>query len=79
MSNLEKYDEAFRDSLKLNGDIALDELEYRKIKLWDSIGHMTLISSLENAFDIEIETNDVINFSSYKKGKQILKKYGVEI
>lgn len=79
MSNLEKYDEAFRDSLELDGEVVLDELEYQKIKSWDSIGHMGLITALEDAFDIEMETDDIIDFSSYKKGKEILKKYGVEI
>lgn len=79
MSNLEKYDEAFRDSLELDGEVALEELEYQKIKSWDSIGHMGLITALEDAFDIEMETDDIIDFSSYKKGKEIFKKYGVEI
>lgn len=54
-------------------------LEYQSIREWDSVGHITLISELEDAFDIEIETEDVIDFSSYEKGKEILtNNYGIE-
>ena len=40
---------------------------------------MGLISALEDVFGISIETNDVIDFSSFNKGKEILKKYKVVI
>jgi len=55
----------------------LEGLSYKELKQWDSIGHMSLIAELEDAFDIEIETDDIIDFSSYEKGKEILAKYGV--
>ena len=35
---------------------------------------MTLMSGLEESFGITLETDDIIDFSSYKKGKEILKK-----
>ena len=57
----------------------LKDLEYNKIEQWDSIGHMTLISDLENEFKITFENDDIIDFSSYKKGKEILKKYNIII
>ena len=38
---------------------------------------MTLISDLEGKFKITFETDDVVDFSSYKKGKEILKKYNI--
>lgn len=78
MSNLEKYNRVFRNILNLT-DNKLPGLEYQSIIKWDSIGHMRLMSELENTFDIELETDDIIDFSSYDKGKEILKKYGVEI
>ena len=49
-------------------------LEYNQIPEWDSIGHMTLISGLEESFKITIDTDDIIDFSSYEKGKEILTK-----
>lgn len=54
-------------------------LEYMGIPAWDSIGHMSLVAALEEAFDIMMDTDDIIDFSSYKKGMEILsEKYGVE-
>ena len=51
------------------------DLKYESIDEWDSIGHMGLIAELEDAFDISIEMDDIIDFSSYEKGKEILTKY----
>ncbi len=78
MSNLEKYNEAFKSTLNVE-EKQLAGLTYQGIKEWDSIGHMSLISELEDAFDIEMETDDIVDFSGYEKGKEIMKKYGVEI
>lgn len=78
MTNLEKYNQAFMKSFELKED-ELEGLQYQQITAWDSVGHMGLIASLEDAFDIMMETDDIIDLSSYEKGKEILaKNYGVE-
>ena len=78
MTNLEKYNNSFIDALEISED-SLDGLVYQAIPQWDSVGHMGLIASLEDAFDIMMDTEDIIDFSSYEKGKEILKKYGIEL
>lgn len=78
MTNLEKYNQVFCDTLELTED-KLAGLKYQAVPLWDSVGHMTLVANLEDAFDIMMETDDIIDLSSYEKGKEILKKYEVEI
>ena len=78
MNNKEKYKDIFVNSLALKENFS-EELKYNDIQEWDSIGHMTLMSALEQAFSITLETDDIIDFSSFKKGKEILKKYKVEI
>ena len=77
MSNIEKYKSAFINSLSISKNVNLEKLEYQSITEWDSIGHMTLISELENVFNISIDTDDIVDFSSFKKGKVILKKYKI--
>ena len=77
-NNLKTYEQIFTETFSVNKD-ALEKLEYNQIEQWDSIGHMTLISELEDKFGISMETDDIIDFSSYKKGKEILKKYKVSI
>ena len=78
MNNTEKYKKTFIESLSIRSKISKEDLKYNDIQKWDSIGHMTLISGLEETFGITIETDDIVDFSSYKKGLDILKKYKVD-
>ena len=79
MTNLEKYKNAFVDGLEISIDVVNEKLEYQGIPQWDSVGHMGLIASLEEAFDIMMDTDDIIDFSSFSKGIEILKKYNVQM
>lgn len=72
MKNEEKYINSFVESFSVESKLINEDLEYNSIPEWDSIGHMSLISALEEAFSISIDTDDIIDFSSYKKGKEIL-------
>ena len=78
MDNLEKYNKAFMTAFEIEED-QLAGLQYQDIEAWDSVGHMQLIAELEDAFDIMMDTDDIIELSSYEKGKEILSKeeYGV--
>lgn len=79
MTNLEKYNSVFVENLQISED-KLVGLTYQSVELWDSVGHMTLVAALEDAFDIMMETDDIIDLSSYEKGIEILKeKYNVEL
>ncbi len=77
MNNQEKYDISFTEAFSIDKKKLEKNLEYNSIDEWDSMGHMTLISELEKNFNISIETDDVIDLSSYQKGKTILKKYKI--
>ena len=78
MTNLEKYEQAFCDSLEVTKD-QLAGLEYQQIPNWDSVGHMGLVAAIEDAFDIMMDTDDIIDLSSFEKGKEILAtNYGIE-
>ena len=78
MNNLTIYKKAFVDTFEIKESI-LDKLKYNEIDEWDSIGHMNLISALEENFKITFETDDIVDFSSFKKGKEILSKYKIII
>lgn len=78
MTNREKYIEAFVENLDVTAEEA-PSLEYQAIPTWDSVGHMGLIAGIEDAFDIEMETDDIVEFGSFAKGIEILKKYDVVI
>ena len=78
MTNLEKYTNAFVESFEISED-ETKGLKYQDIKAWDSVGHMGLVANLEDAFDIMMETDDIIDLSSFEKGKEILsEKYDID-
>ena len=77
MSNKNKYQDIFIKSLSINSNKFNENMKYNEIPEWDSIGHMTLMSGLEEGFTITMDTDDIVAFSSFKKGKEILKKYKI--
>ena len=78
MTNREKYDNAFIESLDVEKH-QLIGLQYQGVPNWDSVGHMGLISEIEDAFDIQFETDDIVDFNSYEKGIELLTKYDVVV
>ena len=78
MDNKEKYKSIFIESLAIDRSKFNDNIKYNEIPEWDSIGHMTLMSGLEDGFNIAIETDDIVDFSSFKKGMEILGKHKIE-
>ena len=78
MNNKQKYDQAFIEIFSISESVLGDDFEYNSIPEWDSVGHMGLIAELEEVFDIMMEMDDIIDFSSYKKGFELIAKYGVE-
>jgi len=79
MNNKEKYEQVFMNCFSLEKDALNDELVYNSISTWDSVGHMAMIAALEEAFDIMMDTDDILDFSSYYKGMKILEKYDVKV
>ena len=78
MTNQEKYVNAFAQALEIPAEDA-PGLVYGQSASWDSVGHMTLVAGLEDAFDIMMEMDDIIDLSSFEKGREILRKYDVDI
>lgn len=79
MDNKFKYNQAFINSFGVDADMLTPELAYQSIDEWDSVGHMALIGELEEQFNITMDIDDIIEFSSYGEGVNILKKYDVLI
>lgn len=77
--SIEKLKDAFRSGLLLGPEVDVTALKYREFAGWDSVAHMTLIAAIESAFDIMIDTDDVIDMSSWDKAVEIVRKYGVQV
>jgi len=61
-----KLREVFVEALDLDEDVDVENLKYRDIEAWDSVGHMALIAALEDEFDVQFDTDQVIDMSSFK-------------
>lgn len=79
MNSLEKYNNIFMVAFDIEESSLTEQLEYNSIPAWDSVGHMSLIAQLEEDFSVTMDMDDIIEFSSYEKGKTILQKYEVVI
>ena len=78
MGNLEKYQQAFKETFMVEEE-KFSDLKYQDIPEWDSVGHMALMAALEENFQIELDIDDIIDFSSFEYGKEILRKYEVDV
>lgn len=78
MNNIEKYIIAFTSTFDISAEDTTG-LKYQAIDAWDSVGHMGLIAAIEDAFSIMMDPDDIIDLSSFEKGQEILKKYGIEM
>ncbi len=78
MNNLEKYNAVFKEVLSLKENFEPDKVNQQEISDWDSVGHMELITALEDAFDIMFDMDDILEFTSYNQGVQLLQKYNIQ-
>lgn len=78
MTNRERYDQVFVECFLVEKDVLNERFVYQCVAEWDSVGHMGMIAALEEAFGITMETDDIIDLSSYAKGVEILSsKYSI--
>lgn len=77
-NNLDIYVSAFVEAFEVS-ETEVASLKYESIPAWDSVGHMVLMAALEEGFDIMLDMEDIIDFSDFEKGKELLNKYDVVI
>lgn len=78
MNNTEKLRKIFSEALNIKIETVTESLEYNSIPEWDSVAHMSLVAAIDGGFEIMLDTDDVIDMSSFAKAKEILAKYDVE-
>jgi len=78
MKNTEKYRNAFINALELEEDDVCENLALGESREWDSLGHMILISTIEDVFDVSIDSEEITEFNSYQSGMELLNRLGVD-
>ena len=56
-----------------------NEFNNCNVEGWDSVRQLSLTSSVEDEFDIMLDAEDILDFTSYERAKQILAKYEIEL
>ena len=79
MENLEKYNNAFVQVFGAKPEELNDDYGKDTVDEWDSVHQLSLVVEFEEAFDIMFDPEDIMEMTSYAKGKELLKKYEVEI
>jgi len=74
----EKLKNIFAEALGIDETQVNDELRYNEIPEWDSVAHMTLVGEIEDSFEIMLDTDDIIDMSSFAKAKEIVSRYLAE-
>jgi acyl carrier protein len=75
--NTEKLRAVFAEALEIEKELITDDLAYNSIAEWDSVAHMALVSEIDDQFDIMLDTDDVLDMSTFAKAKEILSKYDI--
>jgi len=71
----DKLKKVFSEALGIAYELVNDDLKYAELAEWDSVAHMALIAAIEEAFDIMMDAEDVIEMSNFSRAKQIVAKY----
>lgn len=79
MTNLEKLDNIFCEVFSVEAAVLNSEFNKDSVEGWDSVRQLSLTSSVEDEFDIMLDAEDIIGFTSYESAKEILKKYDIEL
>jgi acyl carrier protein len=79
MSNIDRLNKVFIEVFevekhKLGSDFSIDNVDN-----WDSITQLSLVSDIEDEFDIMIDSDDILDFKSYDAAKVIIAKYEVNL
>ncbi|NUS63162.1 MAG: acyl carrier protein [Saccharothrix sp.] len=68
----------FVEALSLSDGVDVENLKYRDIDEWDSVGHMALVAAIEDEFDVQFDTDQVIDMSSFKVAVDMLTTMGAQ-
>ena len=79
MENLEKYNNIFVEVFGVNPQDLAESFSKDNVESWDSVHQLNLVTLAEETFDIMLEPEDILGFTSYEAGKEILRRQDVEI
>ncbi len=79
MTNLEKLNKIFCEVFSVEVSALNSEFDNKNVDGWDSVHQLSLTSSVEDEFDIMLDAEDILEFTSYDNAKKVLTKYEIEL
>lgn len=79
MINLEKLNNIFCDVFSVEASALNADFDKNNVEGWDSVHQLSLTSAIEDEFDIMLDAEDILDFTSYNNAKTILAKYDIEL
>ena len=79
MTNLEKLNKIFCEVFSVEESALNSEFDKCSVEGWDSVRQLSLTSSVEDEFDIMLDAEDILEFTSYENAKKVLAKYDIEL
>ena len=76
---MSKLIDCFVQTFSIDASLVTEKLAYQSIPQWDSVGHMALVVEIENAFNITLDTDDIIGMSDVAHIVAILQKHGTAL
>jgi acyl carrier protein len=79
MNTLDTYNSIFIETFQVEEKDLNTAFNADTVENWDSVCQLSLVTNMEDSFDVMMEPEDIIGFKSYEVGKTILAKYDVSI
>ena len=77
MTNLEKFNNAFIEVFAVDAAGLNDSFSKETVGAWDSVHQLSIVANIEEYFDVMLEPEDIMSFTSYQAGREILKGYDI--
>ena len=79
MTNLEKLNGIFCEVFSVDAGAFGAGFDNKSVEGWDSVRQLSLTAAVEDSFDIMLDPEDILEFTSYDNAKTILAKYDIEL
>ncbi len=75
----DKLIDLFADVLEVEASSLNDESSPETIESWDSLAAMHLVAAIEETFDTQLKTKEIMKMSSVGLARDVLKEKGLDV
>ena len=79
MNNIERLNKIFCEVFSVDASVLNSEFDNKSVEGWDSVRQLSLTTAVEDEFEIMLDAEDILEFTSYDNAKKVLAKYEVEL